>query len=67
VNDTSFAGALVISAWWHEGTLVARIRGYRRLDGPVEDLGVVVGDAEMAARVSEWLHNTGTGRPRGTE
>jgi hypothetical protein len=49
------AGALLISVWTHEGRRIGRFRTFRRIDGPQEDLGVVVGDEAIIAVVRAWL------------
>jgi hypothetical protein len=55
MSESSFLGVVVISVWSHENTIVARLREYRRLDGPVQELGVVGGGEAIIAKVSSWL------------
>jgi hypothetical protein len=67
VNESSYLGALVISAWWHDGSLVARFTARRGLDGPIEDLGVAAGTGDIVAKLSDWLQNAARERSQGQE
>ena len=55
MSERTLVGALVITVWWHDDALVARFRGFRRLDAPTRELGTVTGEEAILARLSAWL------------
>jgi hypothetical protein len=55
MTKSPFIGVLLITTWAQDGSIVARFRGYRRLNGPVQDLGLARGEDAIIARVSSWL------------
>lgn len=55
MSESSFLGILVVTVWSHEGSSVARMRGYRSFDGPPEELGAAGGDEAIIEKVAAWL------------
>jgi len=62
MNDQVLLGVLLVTVWSHDGQSVARLRAFRSVNRPPEELGVAVGDLEISTAVSEWLKMIG--RPR---
>lgn len=53
--EQALVGSLLVSVWWHGGIPIARIRGFRRLDAPQEDIGQVFGEEAIVEAVRAWL------------